>query len=149
MKREPTDGNSSCFELENLTPNAADETPRSAPAKRQRKGYRPMPRDFIERWPEVGWTAAEPEWRAHARTIARWVDEAGRKRMVARRKAYLADRRAKRARELPKTYRLTPASGPPDDESGGGGRDMEPETVSHAHRLPCVTGLPGKRCCWR
>ena len=70
------------------------------------EGYRPMPRDFYERWPQVGWSAAEATWRANGRSIARWIDRCGRDLMVKRRAEYLAAQRALRARERRKNFRL-------------------------------------------
>ena len=67
---------------------------------------RTVPENFEERSPQVGWTGAESEWRAHARAIARWIDECGRTRMVAARKDYLAAQRRLRDRARRKCYRF-------------------------------------------
>lgn len=68
--------------------------------------YRPMPPDFRDRWPQVGWEGAREEWGAHSRSIARWIDEAGRTDMIAARKAYVAAEREVRARSRRKRYVL-------------------------------------------
>lgn len=62
-----------------------------------RRPFRPVPSDFPDRWPEFGWAAAPVEWRCHPRTIARWVDECGRDRLVLARKRWLDARRRRRA----------------------------------------------------
>lgn len=67
---------------------------------------RPVPRNFVERWPLVGWEGAKEEWRAHSRTIARWVDECGRDRMVLARKAYKQAERQIQGRARRKRYVL-------------------------------------------
>lgn len=63
----------------------------------ERRPFRPIPADFVERWPELGWDGAKAEWRVHARSIERWLDESGRDRMVLRRKRYLDSLRYDRA----------------------------------------------------
>jgi hypothetical protein len=72
----------------------------------QIRPFRQRPRDFEERWPSIGWTAAELEWNAHARTIARWVDECGRDRMVLARKRWLDARREEARRQAKRGYVL-------------------------------------------
>lgn len=67
---------------------------------------RRIPPDFEERWPEFGWGAAEEFWHAHARQIVRWLEQCGKDRMVARRAAHVAEKRALRARERRKNYRF-------------------------------------------
>ena len=74
--------------------------------RNKREGYRPMPRDFYERWPQVGWSAAEATWRANGRSIARWVAECGRDHMTMRRKEYRAALEELRDRERRKNFRL-------------------------------------------
>ena len=76
----------------------------SSRAKRGRPP-RPVPADFEQRWPEFGWSAAELEWRASARTIRRWLAELGAEWMAARRREYLSAQRALRDRDRRKTYR--------------------------------------------
>jgi len=41
------------------------------------KPYRQMPADFRERFIELGWAEIGAHYRAHDRTIARWIEEAG------------------------------------------------------------------------
>jgi hypothetical protein len=41
------------------------------------KPYRPIPIDFRERFIELGWGEIGAHYRAHDRTIARWIEEAG------------------------------------------------------------------------
>jgi len=74
------------------------------PAKRGRPP-RPVPDDFVERWPAIGWSAAELEWRASACTICRWLAELGAGRMAARRREYLTAQRALRDRSRRKAFR--------------------------------------------
>lgn len=76
-----------------------------APASCGGRPLRPVPADFIDRWPQVGWEGAADEWGTHARVICRWVEECGREWMVARRAAYLRRERSLRDRERRKTYR--------------------------------------------
>lgn len=85
---------------------AADTRPRED--ETLRRPYRPLPRDFEALWPSVGWSGAELVWRAHARTIARWVDTCGRERMVLARKKYLEAQRAIAGRARRKRYSLAP-----------------------------------------
>jgi hypothetical protein len=65
---------------------------------------RPVPADFIERWPQIGWEGAADEWGTHPRVIRRWVELCGREWMVARRAAFLRRQRALRDRERCKAY---------------------------------------------
>ncbi len=84
----------------------AAEAPSAEPVRRP---YRGVPRDFVERWPQVGWgkvTGAEAEWNAHARTISRWLDECGRSEMILARKRYLDAQRAVAGRARRKRYVL-------------------------------------------
>lgn len=67
---------------------------------------RPVPRDFEQRWPELGWSGAEAYWSAHARSIVRWLDDAGRDRLIAERSRFLREQRELRARLRQKGYRL-------------------------------------------
>lgn len=69
-----------------------------------RRPYRPLPRNFVERWPRVGWSGAEMEWHAHARTVSRWLNECGRSEMIMARKAYLDAERAVQGRARRKRY---------------------------------------------
>lgn len=71
-----------------------------------RQAYRPVPRDFVERWPDVGWSEAEIEWNAHARTIKRWLEECGMEAMQKARRERLAAIRALRSRSRRKRYVL-------------------------------------------
>lgn len=72
----------------------------------QRRPYRQVPHDFVELWPQFGWGGAKEKWRAHGRTIERWVDECGRDRMVLARKAYVASERVVTSRARRKNYVL-------------------------------------------
>lgn len=72
----------------------------------QLRPFRAVPADFRERWPQFGWSEAKAEWGAHARTIARWVDELGRDEMVLARKRWLDAQRLAASRERRKRYVL-------------------------------------------
>lgn len=54
--------------------------------------YRPCPADFRERYIELGWHYVDAHYRAHWRTIARWIDETGRLELKAARAAYVKAR---------------------------------------------------------
>jgi hypothetical protein len=43
------------------------------PRKGQTMLYRPVPRDFPQTFIRVGWGRIEKEYRAHAKTIKRWL----------------------------------------------------------------------------
>ncbi|MBI1182127.1 MAG: hypothetical protein GC201_16405 [Alphaproteobacteria bacterium] len=58
--------------------------------------YRPVPEDFEETFIRVGWTSIEAECRAHAKTIARWIDEVGRDDLIRRRAEYVRRERIRR-----------------------------------------------------
>lgn len=51
--------------------------------------YRPCPIDFREKYIELGWHYVDAHYRAHWRTIARWIDETGRLELKAARAAYV------------------------------------------------------------
>lgn len=72
---------------------------------RRGRPARPVPADFEERWPTIGWSGAELEWQANWQTICRWLAELGSDRMAARRRTYLARQRDLRSRERRKVYR--------------------------------------------
>lgn len=72
---------------------------------RRGRPVRPVPADFEDRWPVIGWTRAELEWQANWQTICRWLNELGAERMATRRRAYVARQRELRARERRKAYR--------------------------------------------
>jgi len=73
-------------------------------ASRRGRPHRPIPHDFEARFPEIGWTAAELEWGAHARSIAVWIEELGADRMRARRREYLRVSREVQNRVRRKSY---------------------------------------------
>jgi hypothetical protein len=64
------------------------------PARGHRGPYRKRPKDFEDLWPTLGWSAAEAAFGAHARSIALWVNECGRDRMILARKKWLDRHRA-------------------------------------------------------
>lgn len=51
--------------------------------------YRPMPKDFEETFIRVGWEGIGAEYRAHTRTICRWIKECGEDRLREAREVYL------------------------------------------------------------
>lgn len=91
------------------------------PAKGTRQPYRAVPGNFVALWPSIGWSAAEAVWQAHARTIARWVDECGRDRMVLARHAYLQAERVIQGRARRKRYVLGRTLSPIGAEKNDGG----------------------------
>lgn len=73
------------------------------PRKGQTMLYRPVPQGFVETFVRVGWGGIEREYRAHAKTIRRWMLVCGREGLIAARKEYVqkhgyqTQRRGKRA----------------------------------------------------
>lgn len=51
--------------------------------------YRPCPKDFEQRFIELGWDGIKDAFHANTRTIARWLDECGKERLVALRDEHL------------------------------------------------------------
>lgn len=68
------------------------------PMRGQQILYRPVPRDFPQTFIRVGWFGIEKHYRAHARTIARWIDICGREALVAARADYVRENRKRRRR---------------------------------------------------
>lgn len=81
--------------------------------------YRPVPSDFVERWPQFGWEAAGEEWRCNNRTIQRWVDQCGRSEMVLARKRYVEAQRAIASRARRQSYAVGRAMTPVVGRKGG------------------------------
>jgi hypothetical protein len=69
-----------------------------------RQPYRPVPRDFEEKWPQHGWTSGKEYWRCHSRTLERWIDECGRARLTLLRKRYVEAMRTVTSRARRKRY---------------------------------------------
>lgn len=68
---------------------------------------RPVPEDFEEVWPQVGWRGAEIRWNADWRTYSRWLDECGRERMTARRRAHVEAELKLRDQARRKAFRIS------------------------------------------
>ena len=49
--------------------------------------YRPCPRDFRERFLEMGWDGIEDHYRTNWRCIRRWIEEAGGEALREERRA--------------------------------------------------------------
>lgn len=92
--------------LENLAPplDGALMDPTDLPLENEGKGYRPMPRDFMGIYPQLGWDEAKARWHAHGRTIARWLEEAGRDKMKLARLAYRRAHETIESRERRRRY---------------------------------------------
>jgi hypothetical protein len=107
-REEKEDGSHSTF-IDLPPTRACDDGP-----KPRGRPCRPVPLDFVERWPQFGWgkeTGAEAEWHANSRTIERWLVECGKERMIAARVRWLAEKRAKnRAARYVMGRSLTPRS---------------------------------------
>lgn len=82
--------------------------------------YRQLPDDFREKFVELGWAGIAAHYRAHDRTIARWIEEAGGEELRAERSTFAGvprfpSRRSKRyvlGRTLtPMSERARPDSG--------------------------------------
>jgi hypothetical protein len=78
--------------------------PADLPLGSEGKGYRPMPRDFVEMFPRLTWDAAKIRWHVHGRTMARWVDQAGRDKMKLARLAYRRAHETIESRERRRRY---------------------------------------------
>jgi hypothetical protein len=61
------------------------------PAPGETTLYRPVPRDFEETFVRIGWGEIESHYRAHAKTIAKWLEVCGRDRLRAARAAYVRE----------------------------------------------------------
>lgn len=66
-----------------------EERSRTKSRERRIRPYRQRPPDFRERYIELGWHVVDEHYRAHWRTIARWIDETGRSELKAARAAYV------------------------------------------------------------
>lgn len=59
----------------------------AASAPKPRPPYRPCPRDFRERYLEMGWDGIAEHYRTNWRCIMRWIDECGGEALRAERRA--------------------------------------------------------------
>lgn len=62
--------------------------------------YRPVPRDFPEKFVQVGWRGIEKEFHAHAKTIRRWMEICGYDSLRAQRAAFVAQQDAERRERM-------------------------------------------------
>jgi hypothetical protein len=69
------------------------------PVRGKRASYRPVPHDFPEMFVKLGWAGIERHFHCHTRSVTRWLAVCGREELVARRAAFVKERRAK-AKEL-------------------------------------------------
>lgn len=53
---------------------------------------RPKPRDFRDRYIELGWESIEEHYGTSWRVICRWIDEEGRQELKGARAAYVRER---------------------------------------------------------
>lgn len=68
------------------------------PRPGERVAYRPKPLNFRDVFIRTGWRGSEEEFRAHGSMVARWVDEEGRKELLAARLAYRVRNRSRASR---------------------------------------------------
>jgi hypothetical protein len=94
MESEATEANESVAERWRRI--EASLPPEQLSRQKTREGrirpYRPCPPDFRERYIEMGWHVVDEHYRAHWRTIARWIDETGRQELKEARTAYVQAR---------------------------------------------------------
>lgn len=67
------------------------------------KPYRPKPRDFRERYVEIGWDGIVEHYGTNWRVVCRWMEEEGREGLIAARAAFVEAKRE--ARRLEATRR--------------------------------------------
>lgn len=60
--------------------------------------YRSKPQNFRDVFIRTGWRGSEEEFGAHGSMVARWVDEEGRKELLAARMAYRIRNRSRASR---------------------------------------------------
>jgi hypothetical protein len=60
--------------------------------QRRPERCRPVPDDFVELWPTVGWELAPEVWKCNPRSISRWLKQCGPELRRARREAVEAAR---------------------------------------------------------
>lgn len=58
--------------------------------------YRPVPHDFPAAFIRLGWSEIKAHYRAHARTIVRWLEVCGRKELIARRAEFVRKQRERK-----------------------------------------------------
>ena len=69
------------------------------------KPYRPPPRDFRERYAEIGWGGIVEHYRTNWRCVARWIEECGGDELRARRSEITGCQpKPERQSQLPKLY---------------------------------------------
>lgn len=92
---------------------------------------RPVPADFVEKWPQFGWETAGEEWRCNNRTIQRWIDECGRSMMILARKRYREAQRAVASRARRKNYVMGRTMTPVVGQKGGTGDQALANSLSN------------------
>jgi len=65
------------------------EVPRYLQRPNRPSAWRPCPRDFRDRYIELGWESIQEHYRAGWPVIARWIDECGRDELKAARSEYV------------------------------------------------------------
>jgi len=66
------------------------------PKPGERVSYRPMPKDFVDVYVRLGINGAKAHFRAHFRSVDRWIEQCGGDELRRQRCAYLvANGRAK------------------------------------------------------
>ena len=72
------------------------------PKRGQQMLYRPVPDDFPDVFVRVGWLGIEQHYRAHAKTIKRWLQMCGEEALKEQRARYVAEHgyHARRRRQM-------------------------------------------------
>lgn len=60
------------------------------------KPYRPLPADFAEVYVKMGWDGIDEHYGTNWRVIRRWIEIAGRDKLIAARAAHVEEQRRQR-----------------------------------------------------